>query len=187
MNREQTSRRKNENFYVTGKMRNIGGKASILGKTDNGSAMNPTRRSIMACLLALPFTRAYAAPGIVKLRIASDGDEMAFKPDRLTCPAGADVRVAFHHAGEIINDPHDWVLLKPGTETAFLADADRQTDDTVAVPPADRDMVLAATPLCAKGKTVSVTFTAPAPGNYPFVCSVAGHGESMHGILTVTA
>ncbi len=146
-----------------------------------------TRRSTLACLIALPFAAAKAGPRFVKLRIASDGDEMMFKPDRLTCPAGADVRLAFHHAGTIVSEPHDWVLLKPGTETAFLADADKQTDDTLAVPPADRDMVLAATPLCAKGKTVSVTFTAPPPGDYPFVCSVAGHGESMHGILTVTA
>jgi azurin len=141
----------------------------------------------MACLLALPITQAHAASRRVRLRIASDGDAMAFKPDHLTCPAGADVRLTFHHAGAIISDPHDWVLLKPGAEAAFLADADKQADDTIAVPPADRDMVLAATALCSKGRTVSVIFTAPAPGNYPFVCSVAGHGASMRGMLTVTA
>ena len=146
-----------------------------------------TRRSLIALLLILPFADAQAAGRTVKLRIASDGDEMAFKPNRLTCPAGAEIHLSFHHAGEISSDPHDWVLLKPGTEKAFLADADRQTDDTVVVPPADADMALAATPLCPKGKTVSVTFTAPSPGDYPFVCSVAGHGESMNGILTVTA
>ena len=144
------------------------------------------RRSLIALFLTLPFTDALAAGKIVKLRIASDGDEMAFKPNRLTCPAGAEVRLSFHHAGEISSDPHDWVLLKPGTEKAFLADADKQADDMV-IPPGDAGMVLAATPLCAKGKTVSVTFAAPPPGDYPFVCSVAGHGESMNGILTVTA
>ncbi|HEX4507749.1 MAG TPA: plastocyanin/azurin family copper-binding protein [Alphaproteobacteria bacterium] len=145
------------------------------------------RRPLIAILLTLPFADALAAGKTIKLRIASDGDEMAFKPDRLRCPAGAEVRLSFHHAGEISSDPHDWVLLKPGTEKAFLADADRQTDDSVVIPPADKDMVLAATPLCPKGRTVSVTFTAPAPGAYPFVCSVAGHGESMNGVLIVTA
>jgi azurin len=32
-----------------------------------------------------------------------------------------------------------------------------------------------------------VQFIAPAPGNYDFVCSVPGHGETMRGTLTVTA
>ena len=149
--------------------------------------MSLARRSMIALFLALPFAGARAAPRTVKLRIASDGDEMAFKPDRLTCPSGTEVRVSFHHAGDVSSDPHDWVLLKPGTMKAFLADADKQTDDAVVVPAGDEGMVLAATPLCAKGKTVSVTFPAPPPGDYPFVCSVAGHGLSMHGILTVTA
>jgi azurin len=95
------------------------------------------------------------------------------------------VKLYLHHAGRIASDPHDWVLLKPGTEKKFLADADRQVADVV-VPPGDEAMVLAATPLCGKGQTVSAEFTAPAPGHYCFVCSIPGHGESMQGILTVT-
>jgi azurin len=144
----------------------------------------------MALAGALPLTGivpAHAAERVVRLRIASDGDELAFKPDRLSCPTAVTVHLSFHHAGEISNDPHDWVLLKPGTEHAFLADADKEPNDNVVVPAQDKDMVLAATPMCPKGRTVTVTFTAPAPGDYPFVCSVPGHGETMNGILTVTA
>jgi azurin len=151
--------------------------------------MNRTRRMLLESFAAIPLLAACAqrpARPTVDLHIASDGDELAFTPDHLTCPTGADVRLFFHHAGEIIDDPHDWVLLKPGTQKAFLMDADA-SDESVVIPPNDKALVLAATALCAKGQNVMMEFTAPAPGDYPFVCSVPGHGETMHGILTVTA
>lgn len=122
----------------------------------------------------------------VELRVASDGDEMAFVPSHLTCPTAARVRLRFMHRGSIIDDPHDWVLLKPGYETRFLDDSDEQADEQHVVPPGDESMVIARTPMCPKGRTVTVEFRAPTPGDYPFVCSVAGHGRSMHGILSVT-
>jgi hypothetical protein len=34
---------------------------------------------------------------------------------------------------------------------------------------------------------VSVSFVAPTPGDYPFLCTNPGHGAVMHGILHVTA
>ncbi len=151
--------------------------------------MDRTRRSLttlIACLPLLPAGIAFAAGKAVTLHIASDGDNLAFKPDHLTCPTGATVRLSLHHTGQIIDDPHNWVLLKPGTMDAFLADADKIEDDTTVVPAQDKDKVLAATPMCQRHRTVTITFTAPAPGDYPFVCSVPGHGETMHGTLTVT-
>ena len=151
--------------------------------------MNRARRSIVKMLAGLwmvPAGMAMAAAKAATLRIASDGDELRFKPNHLTCPAGATVRLVLHHAGTIIDDPHNWVLLKPGTVDAFLADADKIEDDTTVVPQKDKDMVLAATPMCKRHRTVTVTFTAPTPGDYPFVCSVPGHGATMRGTLTIT-
>ncbi len=96
------------------------------------------RRPVVLGLAVLPLAgckpRNVAA---VELHIASDGDQLAFKPDHLFCPTGADVRLFFHHAGQIIDDPHDWVLLKPGTVDAFLADADKSPDDTLVIPAND--------------------------------------------------
>ncbi len=152
--------------------------------------MNRTRRSLTAIIAGLPLLTAgiaFAAGRTVKLQIASDGDNLAFKPDHLTCPTGATVILTLRHGGKIIDDPHNWVLLKPGTMNAFLADADKIEDDKTVVPVQDKDLVLAATPMCQRHKTVTITFVAPAPGDYPFVCSVPGHGETMHGTLTVTS
>jgi azurin len=150
-----------------------------------------TRRSILGALLIMPIMDhdTFSAPvrQVVELHIATDGDDLAFKPKHLSCATGADVRLFFHHTGEILDDIHNWVLLKPDAKKAFLHDADREPDETVIVPKGDEYMVVAATPLCGRGQTVMVEFIAPAPGEYPFVCSVPGHGEVMQGLLTVTA
>jgi azurin len=122
---------------------------------------------------------------VLVLHIASDGDELRFRPDRLTCRADVRVKLYFHHTGKILSDPHDWVLLKRGTEARFIADTDRQVADVV-IPPGDENLVLAATPLCGKGNIVSTTFTAPPAGRYLFVCSIPGHAATMRGVLTVT-
>jgi azurin len=150
--------------------------------------MERSRRSVVFGLV-WPLLMAACGPRqtarqLVELHIASEGDDLAFTPDHLSCPSGANVRLFFHHTGEILHDPHDWVLLKRGTKNAFLAEAIKEPDETAVV---DKSMVLAATPMCGKGQTVMIEFIAPAPGTYAFVCSVPGHGDTMQGILTVTA
>lgn len=52
--------------------------------------------------------------------------------------------------------------------------------------PKDDQRVLAATPLCSPGGEAVIEFTAPAPGDYPFICSTPGHAAEMHGVLHVT-
>ena len=122
----------------------------------------------------------------VELSIASDGDLLAFKPDHLTCPAGAAVHVTFHHTGKYISQDHNWVLTVPGAAEAVAQAAIQAGEKSGWVPQGDR-RILAATPPCAKGQQVSVDFVAPPPGDYPFLCTNPGHGAVMHGILHVTA
>lgn len=158
------------------------------GHRTSYSCLAVPRRVCVAGLALLPLIACGKQnASSIDLHIASDGDQLAFKPDHLSCPTGADVRLFFHHAGIILDDPHDWVLLKPGAVNTFLADADKSPDKSAVIPANDKAMVLAATPLCGKSHTVIVEFIAPAPGDYPFVCSVPGHGETMRGVLSVTA
>lgn len=119
-------------------------------------------------------------PKLVDLYIASDGDFLAFKPDELTCPTGATVRLTFHHAGRILTTRHNWALTYPNQLEALTKEAE---DKDGILPPGD-PRVIAATPLCDKGMSVMVQFVAPPPGDYPFVCST--HPEDMNGILHVT-
>ena len=129
---------------------------------------------------------AHKSPGIVELNVSSDGDFLAFAPDELTCRTGTNVRVIFHHTGERITQQHNWVLLRPGSEEAFITASLKVGETNGWVPPGDKNLI-AATPLCGLGKSAMAEFTAPAPGDYPFVCSFAGHGEEMRGMLHVTA
>ena len=117
---------------------------------------------------------------VVDLYIASDGDFLAFRPDTLTCPTGALVRLTFHHAGEVLSARHNWVLVYPGELEAVSKDS-LENDGILSK---DDPRVIATTPLCDKGETVTTQFIAPPPGDYPFLCST--HPEDMRGILHVT-
>jgi azurin len=44
--------------------------------------------------------------------------------------------------------------------------------------------VIAHTPMAKPGETTEVTFTAPAAGTYPFICTVPGHYMLMKGVFT---
>lgn len=150
------------------------------------------RREILASMLMAPIgfaayrSRAVAARAPdVELAIATDGDLLAFKPTRLTCPTGAQVRLTLFHTGKYIRQEHDWVLTIPGAASA-VAKAGLKAGEAAGYLRLGDRRVLAATPLCGKGEQVSVEFTAPAPGNYPFMCTYPGHDTFMRGILEVT-
>jgi azurin len=119
----------------------------------------------------------------VDLFIASDGDFLAFRPDELTCPTGALIRLTFHHSGKFLSALHNWVLALPNQMEAVDKDAEK-TDGIIST---DDPRVIAAVPMCGKGQTVMTQFVAPPPGDYPFFCSTPGHAVDMNGILHVTA
>jgi azurin len=152
------------------------------------------RRRILAAALGLPAiyvsaaleARAAQVEKEVDLSIASDGDLLTFKPDRLTCRAGAPVRLTFYNTAKYVSQEHNWVLVEPGTAAAVEKAAEAAGEANGFVPRGD-PRVLAATPMCGKGQHVSIEFIAPtAPGNYPFLCTNPGHGAVMHGVLVVT-
>lgn len=117
----------------------------------------------------------------VDLFIQSDGDFLAYKPDALTCPSGAIVRLTFHHGGKFLSARHNWVLVRPGQMEAV----DKSVEHDEGLVSKDDPRVIAFTPMCDKGASVMIQFTAPPTGEYPFFCSTPGHGECMNGILHV--
>jgi azurin len=144
-----------------------------------------SRREFVVAVVLLPTAIFADMPATVSLYVASDGDFLAFKPAELTCPAGARVRLTFHHAGRRVQQKHDWVLLKPGTADAFMQAVLAAGEKDNWMPP-DDPRVLAATPQIDPGESVTIEFTAPPPGDYPFVCTYTGHGDVMRGVLHVT-
>jgi azurin len=145
-----------------------------------------SRRRLLLRSLTIPLTlvgctRRRTSEQQVNLFIESDGDFLAFRPDTLTCPAGAHVRLTFHHTGKFLTAVHNWVLVYPGQMEAV----DKSAQKTDGIVSTDDPRVIAVAPMCGKGETVRTEFTAPAPGDYPFFCSTPGHAEDMNGILQV--
>ena len=149
------------------------------------------RRDLLGALLTVPMLpagrRAFAAPSRhpqVNLTIATDGDLLAFKPTELTCTTAAVIHLTLFHAGKYINQEHDWVLTVPDEADAVAQAVLAAGEAGGYVPHGDR-RVIAATKMCHKGEHVTVDFIAPAPGDYPFICTYPGHAAFMRGILHV--
>ncbi|HTT02325.1 MAG TPA: plastocyanin/azurin family copper-binding protein [Steroidobacteraceae bacterium] len=155
--------------------------------------MRLSRRGLLRSLASLPLllVASYAWPlmrapaPVVELHIATDGDFLAFTPDQLKCPTGAHVRLVFHHAGKRVTQQHNWVLVLPGAASAVEQEAVQAGDKHGWLPHGD-PRILAATRMCNPGETVTAEFIAPAPGDYPFICTYPGHGAEMRGVLHVT-
>jgi len=148
-----------------------------------------SRRELLLASMTLPLvlvgcSRRRTSDGqALDLFIESDGDFLAFRPDELTCPAGAVIRLTFHHAGKFLSARHNWVLVYPDQ----MEVVDKAAEKTEGVVSLEDTRVIAFVPMCDKGDTMSTQFTAPAPGDYPFFCSTPGHAVDMNGILHVTA
>jgi azurin len=121
---------------------------------------------------------------VVEIEIASVGDTMAFDKKTLTVPAGSTVHLVLKNHGTIAAMTHNWVLVKPGTE-AKVAAAGLEKGPAGGYF-AQTDDVLAATPLAQPKADAEITFKAPEPGKYPYICTFPGHYVVMKGELTVT-
>jgi azurin len=110
---------------------------------------------------------------------------MAFDKTKLSVPAGAEVHLALKNNATMATLPHNWVLVKPGTEASVAASGLKLGEPAGYIDVRDKNM-LVHTPLAKPGETVEVTFTAPEAGSYPYICSFPGHYMMMKGVLTVT-
>lgn len=128
-------------------------------------------------------------PKVVKhvdLEIASLANTMAFDKRTLTVPAGAEVHVSFKNNATMSTLPHNWVLVKPGTEASVAAAGLKLGDQAGYLDMRDHD-ILANVPMAKPGASSEATFTAPdVPGDYPYICTIPGHYLMMKGVLTVT-
>ena len=109
-------------------------------------------------------------------------DELLFNTDMLTVKTGSLVRVEFSNNANA--QQHNWALVKSGTK-------DDVTTRGVLAPTTDWLMpddpdVIASIGLIDPGETGTVTFTAPEPGVYEFVCTFPAHNVTMHGVFEVT-
>ena len=120
--------------------------------------------------------------GAVTLDIASKGEELLYDKDKLEAPAGSKITLNLKNNSTALE--HNWVLVKPGTQEA-VAQAGLQAGEAKAYVQEGDPNIIAHTAMAKAGQTESVTFDAPAPGDYPYVCTFPGHNVLMKGTLTI--
>lgn len=100
--------------------------------------------------------------------------------------AGEQIKVVFKNVGTLPKEAmgHNWVLLKAGSDPMAFSNAAVAAKATDYIPPQLKDQVIAATKLLGPKQTDEVTFTVPAAGEYPFLCSFPAHfAVGMKGTL----
>jgi uncharacterized cupredoxin-like copper-binding protein len=100
-----------------------------------------------------------------------EGNDNAANPPTWEVTSGATVTVNLDNQGAL---EHNWAIVKSGEQVPLPFDASQHGDK-----------LLYSTEVLEGGTTDAATFTAPEPGEYPVICTVAGHYPSMQGKLVV--
>lgn len=117
----------------------------------------------------------------------SGNDMMQFDKSELMAQAGEKITLTFRHVGQLDRRVmgHNFVLLKPGTDITGFANEAAAAGESADWIPNDGAQVIAHTKMLGGGQTDVITFEAPEPGVYDFICSFPGHSGMMRGTLTV--
>lgn len=122
----------------------------------------------------------------VKLNLSTKAGTPYFDNEKLEAAAGSRISLTFKNAAEAgSNRLFNWVLVKPGkmliVVSAGQSDGNEGTD---YVKPNDEN-VIAHTKLVQPGQSETISFAAPEPGEYPYICTFPGLYTTMKGTLTV--
>ncbi len=116
-------------------------------------------------------------------------DTMKFDTAEITAKVGETVSITVKNVGNLpkVAMGHNLVILKPGTEPMGFAGKCVATKDTTGLPADEADMklVVASSKMLGPGEEETITFEAPAVGEYPFICTFPGHAALMKGVLKV--
>lgn len=144
------------------------------------------------------FAIALLSAAFVQLATAQDAkieitgnDQMQFNVKAFEVKEGQKVVLSFKHIGQLpaVAMGHNVVILKPGTAVPAFATKCAPAKDTEYIPQDEESkaQIVAYTKMLGGGESDEITFTAPAPGDYPIICSFPGHFAIMQGVMTVKA
>jgi azurin len=147
-------------------------------------------KKLLISAFALLAASAFAEDAVT-LEITGN-DQLQYDKKELSAVTGQKVTLKLKHVGKLpkVAMGHNWVLLKSGTEIAPYAMKCAPAAATDYFP-ADNEEVtkvtIAHTKMLGGGEETEVTFTAPEPGEYPFLCTFPGHFGTMNGKFIVKA
>ncbi|MBC7981001.1 MAG: Azurin [Armatimonadetes bacterium] len=118
-------------------------------------------------------------------------DQMQYSSKAFEVTEGQKVVLSFKHIGQLpaIAMGHNLVILKPDTVIPTFATKCAPAKDSGYIPQdaESKAEIVAHTKLLGGGESDEITFTAPAAGDYPYICSFPGHFAIMQGVMTVKA
>lgn len=121
----------------------------------------------------------------------STGDKMRFDKTEFTVAPGQAVELTLKNTGKLpkIAMGHNLVILKPGTVGLVFAMECLENKLTTGLPDSEewKNKVIAATKMLGPGEEDTITFSAPAEGEYEFICSYPGHAAVAKGVMRVKA
>ena len=126
-------------------------------------------------------------PSGTKLALTGN-DMMQYDKKELMAKAGEKITLTLRHVGQLEKRVmgHNFVLLKAGTNITGFANEAASAGEAADWIPNDGAQVIAHTKMLGGGQTDVITFEAPEPGTYDYICSFPGHSGMMRGTLTVT-
>ncbi|MBO9324987.1 MAG: multicopper oxidase domain-containing protein [Roseiflexus sp.] len=120
------------------------------------------------------------------IEIASDGENLAYDKKEFTVPAGQTITLTFKNVSTA--QQHNLVIVKGGEDVAAKVNDEGINAGPPDFLPADRTNIIAATKMLGPGGSETLTFTAPAPGTYVFLCTYPAHyAGGMKGVMTVVS
>lgn len=151
--------------------------------------MNFIISMLMVLFISNPFNTSDLTTETTSLEtevVIEGNDQMRFNLSEITVKEGETVTLTLKHTGKLPKAAmgHNWVLLAAGTDVKTFATEAMKARDNEYIPEGS-EQVLAYTALVGGGEEVTIEFTAPAAGEYDFICSFPGHYALMKGKLIV--
>lgn len=146
-------------------------------------------KKIIISIISAAFCQ-YAVAEDVTVEITGN-DQLQFSTKAFEVTEGDKVTISLKHIGQLpaVAMGHNVVIVKPETELPMFSAkcAPAKENDYIPEDDESKELIVAHTKLLGGGESDTVTFTAPAPGDYPFLCTFPGHFAIMQGVMTVKA
>ena len=146
------------------------------------------RKLIITILSAALFQISAAEETKVEI---TGNDQMQYNIKAFEVTEGEKVVLSFKHIGQLpaVAMGHNVVILQKGTVIPAFSAKCAPAKDNGYIPEDDesKKAIIAHTKMLGGGESDEITFTAPAAGEYPFICTFPGHFAIMQGVMTVKA
>lgn len=146
-------------------------------------------KKLLISAFALVAATAFAEDAVT-LEITGN-DQLQYDKKELTAVTGQKVTLKLKHVGKLpkVAMGHNVVILKPGTEIAPFAMkcAPAAANDYIPEDEEVAKLMVVYTKMLGGGEETEITFTAPEPGEYPYLCTFPGHFGTMNGKFIVKA